>query len=268
LLAPLLMLLLVAGVSLDRARRAHGWRQVEARFRGVAQTLSEATFLRTHPPPDEGLSGADFLLVSPSGKRTATFPAAELELPSDTVADDWPSLRLSARVTVGGKAYLCSGLRLHRHPENAGDILYILYPESLWRDALWEAVRPPLLLGGFVGLASVALAVFLGQGLSRRVRELERRTRLIAAGDFSPMPLPGTNDELRDLACSVNEMAQQLSQLRGQCEKTERLRLLGQVSGGLAHQARRITGRSWRCSCICTRANGGRGVAAGSGCGS
>lgn len=250
LLAPLLMLLVgVAGIStwtaIASAHRA--WQQVEARFRGVAQTLSEATFPLQEPilRQMKGLSGADFLLVSPTGKRTATFPdpAAALVPSESTVADDWQSLRLFGPVSIKGEPYLCGGLRLHRHPENAGDTLYILYPESLWRDALWEAVRPPLLLGGFVALVSVALAVFLGQGLSRRVQELERRTRLIAAGDFSPMPLPKTNDELRDLARSVNEMAQQLSQLRETVQKTERLRLLGQVSGGLAHQLRNgITG--------------------------
>jgi signal transduction histidine kinase len=52
------------------------------------------------------------------------------------------------------------------------------------------------------------------------------------------MPLPGRDDELRDLARSVNEMAQRLAQFQKTVEQTERLRLLGQVSGGLAHQLR------------------------------
>src|SRR5262249_43273723 len=65
----------------------------------------------------------------------------------------------------------------------------------------------------------------------------------IAAGDFSPMPLPRRDDEIRDLARSVNEMAQQLAQYQETVKRTERLRLLGQVSGGLAHQLRNgVTG--------------------------
>jgi signal transduction histidine kinase len=52
------------------------------------------------------------------------------------------------------------------------------------------------------------------------------------------MPLPGRDDELRDLGRSVNEMAAQLAQLQEAVQKTERLRLLGQLSGGLAHQLR------------------------------
>src|SRR5262249_15409763 len=69
-------------------------------------------------------------------------------------------------------------------------------------------------------------------------RELERRTRLIAAGDFSPMPLPAPNDELRDLARSVNDMAERLARYQEAVQRTERLRLLGQVSAGLAHPVR------------------------------
>ena len=146
----------------------------------------------------------------------------------------------SGRAGRGGDrrdGLLCSGIRL-RHGQNAGDTLYILYPENLWRDALWEAIRPSLVVGGALGLASVVLAVVLARGLSRRIRELERRTRLIAAGDFSPMPLPSRDDEIRDLTRSVNEMAQRLAQFQKTAQQTERLRLLGQVSGGLAHQLR------------------------------
>src|SRR5262249_48931020 len=78
-------------------------------------------------------------------------------------------------VTVGGTAYLCNGVRLHHRP-NDGTILYIFYPESLWRDARWEAVRPSLILGAFAGLASVVLTFALGLRLSRRIGELVRRS--------------------------------------------------------------------------------------------
>ena len=112
-----------------------------------------------------------------------------------------------------------------------------------------------LVLGGSFGLASVALAIGLGQRLSRRVRELERRTRQIAAGDFSPMPLPAPNDEIRDLARSVNDMAERLARFHEATRRTERLRLLGQVGGGLAHQLRNgLAGAVSLCSCTCTRA--------------
>jgi signal transduction histidine kinase len=245
LLAPLLMLLLgvvaistwTAVASADRARH-----QLETQLRGIARTLATSSIpLQTNVLEQmKGLTGAEYVLVGSSGRRTGdTLEGTPIDLPpAAAVVDDWQTLRLGPPVTVGGRTYLCSGVRLRQPSDGSVATLYILYPEALWRDALWEAVKPSLVVGGFVGLASVLLAVGVGRRLSRRIRELGRRTRLIAAGDFSPMPLPGRDDEIRDLTRSVNEMAQQLAQLQQTVRKTERLRLLGQVSGGLAHQLR------------------------------
>jgi signal transduction histidine kinase len=244
LLLPLFLLLLgVAGISVWTAQASarQARRQVEARLRSVARFLSEdpgfpltLDVLHKMKP----LSGADFLLVRADAAPLTSLAEAPAELPPEAdVADDWRTLRLGPPLRVHGTTYLCSGIRLWHGP-NAGDTLYILYPESLWRDALWEAIWPSVVLGGSLGVASLALAVALARGVSRRIRELGRRTRLIAAGDFSPMPLPGRDDEVRDLARSVNEMAQRLAQFQKTAQQTERLRLLGQVAGGLAHQLR------------------------------
>jgi signal transduction histidine kinase len=118
------------------------------------------------------------------------------------------------------------------------EILYIFYPESLWHEAAWQALRPALALGIVGSLVSIVLSVLLTQMLTRRIQDLERRTRLIAEGDFSPMKLPSLDDELRDLGRSINDMAGRLAQFQETIRQTERLRLLGQVSGGLAHQLR------------------------------
>jgi signal transduction histidine kinase len=244
LLVPLLTLLLgVAGVStwtaLAAAERAR--QQIETRVRDVADYLSED---RSFPLSQKiledvkKLSGADYLLVRQAGGPLQTFATSDVQAPPpETVQDDWQALHLGSPVVVEGRTYLCSGFRLPQGPDR-GNTLFVFYPEALWRDAQWEAVWPSLVLGGSVGLASVALAVGVGQRLGRRIHELERRTRLIAAGDFSPLPLPARDDEIRDLARSVNEMAQRLAQLQEAVQRAERMRLLGQVSGGLAHQLR------------------------------
>jgi signal transduction histidine kinase len=245
LLLPLLLLLLgVVGLTVWMAVAAanRARHQVETRLRAVAQFLSSEDFpwqlnqgmlLRV-----KRLSGADFLLVRPERGPITTLAAVPDDLPPpEEVRDDWQGLHLGPPISLGTERYLCSGIRLWR-PPNAGETLYIFYPESRWRDALWEAVWPFLVLGVSVGGASLGLTVGLAQRLSGRIQELERRTRLIAAGDFSPMPLPRRNDELRDLTRSVNEMAERLAQFQETARRTERLRLLGQVSGGLAHQLR------------------------------
>ncbi len=246
LLFPLLMMLLgIAGVSswtaIAGVRRA--WRQIETQARDGARTLSEAHFPLTQNVLDQakGLSEAEYLLVSGDGRRLSTLANVDIALPPPE--RDWRSLHLGPKIAVGGRDYLCSGVELPSSTGPGRGVLYILYPDSLWRDALWEAVRPPLLLGGFVGLVAVAMTVGLAQRLSRRFQQLHQFTRRIAGGDFRPLPLSGPDDELRDLGQAVNHMAGRLAELQEAVQKNERLRLLGQVSGGLAHQLRNgVTG--------------------------
>jgi signal transduction histidine kinase len=244
LLLPLLLLLVgVLGLSVWMAFAAahQARRQIELRVRGVAMIVSEGKIPLAQQHVlfwIKQLSGADYLLVTQNGKQICTLDLAPERLPSaEEVSDDWRTLRLGPPLRAGPNTYLCSGIRLHRG-EESGDVLYIFYPERLWQDALWEAIWPFLVVGGSVGAASVALAVGLGQGLSRRLGELEQQTRRIAGGDFSPVPLPQRNDEIRDLAQSINEMAERLAQFQETTKRSERLRLLGQVGGGLAHQLR------------------------------
>jgi signal transduction histidine kinase len=242
LLLPVTLLLVgVAAISVTTAvvsaRQARA--QIETRLRDAARFLVEesnfplkSNVLQKLRP----LSGAEYLLVPPVGPRQTSLSHDPGEFES-AVADDWQALTLDTPVEIDGTNYLSGGIRLRRHP-NAGDTLYIFYPEALWRDARRQAIWPSLVLGICVGVAALGLALAQAQRLSRRVQELEQWTRSIAAGDFSPMPLPGRDDEIRDLARSVNEMAQQLAQFQKTVQQTERLRILGQVSGGLAHQVR------------------------------
>src|SRR5262249_31986422 len=149
--------------------------------RNVVRTLNEAN-LPVAPnwlAEMRGLSGAEYLLVDPEGRetRTAGLMAEPTELPVPiAIVDDGQELHLDARSEVAGTSYLCCAVRLHRP---AGAILYIFYPEALWRDARWEAVRPSLILGSFMGLASLLLAAGVARTFGRRIQELERRTRII-----------------------------------------------------------------------------------------
>ena len=94
-----------------------------------------------------------------------------------------------------------------------------------------------------IGLAALVLTLIGTRGIVGRLRDLERRTRQVAAGDFSTVPLPRRDDEVRDLARSVNDMAAKLAALQEAVARSERDRLLGQVSSGLAHQLRNaVTG--------------------------
>src|SRR5262245_36667236 len=164
LLLPVLLLLagiagISAGTALSAARLAT--RQIEARLRSVAHFVADDAWfpLRENILRRLGsLSGAEYLLNS--SPPLASFDDAPDALPPDVpVADHWQGLTLGTLVRVGGVSYFCSGIRLKRG-DNAGDVLYIFYPESLWSDARWEAIWPSLLLGSALGIAALALALW------------------------------------------------------------------------------------------------------------
>lgn len=246
LLVPLGLLLVgLVGASLWSARVAarRAEDRVAGQVRAVSQTLERAPFPLTGWVLDEmkNLSGAEFLLINPDGSRLTTLPTAQVQLPSEDALATAADRGIGPPVEVNGGTYRCRRLVL-KEPRNAGRVVYIFYPESLLDEAIADAVRPSM-LGLVFGLLAVGLTFGIGQRLVGRIRALERRTSQIAAGDFSPMPVPRANDEVRDLTVSVNEMADRLARLQQAVRTTERLRLTGQLAGGLAHQLRNgVTG--------------------------
>lgn len=211
----------------------------------VARTLTvPPTFRLTQPVLElmKGFSGAEFLFIHPNRPPVSTLQDPNTPPPADVpiaiLAAEGDDHRLGPPVTMAEAEYRCLRLPLREpHPDRGGD-LYIFYPESLRRTAVRDAVRPTLALGVIGGLIAIGLALAIGTRLVRRVRELEHRTRMIAGGDFRPMPLPAADDELTDLCKSVNDMARRLAEFQEASQRNERLRVLGQFSGGLAHQLR------------------------------
>ncbi len=250
LLLPLTLLLIGDAVATAWAAQIAA-RNAESRLAeqqwAIVHTLDEprSTFPLTQPVLEQmkGFSGAEFMFV-PTGElpREPVSTFAESQPPPTDVPRAVPTiktadLQLGPSVMVAGQEYRCLRLALREQSTPRRGDLYIFYPESLRRTAVRDAVRPLLILGG-AGVGAVILAFAFGSRLVRRVRNLDARTRLIAAGDFRPMPATGTDDELRDLSEAVNEMARRLAAYQDELQRTERLQVLGQFSGGLAHQLR------------------------------
>jgi signal transduction histidine kinase len=116
--------------------------------------------------------------------------------------------------------------------------LLVLYPEDRWWTATRGAVLPPLIAGGVTALVAVALTAWWARRFVRPIGLLSRQTEEIASGVFQPMQLPARDDELRDLTQSINRMVEQLTRYEQQVRRSERLKTLGQLGAGLAHQLR------------------------------
>src|SRR5262245_56535721 len=170
----------------------------------VARTLTEprSTFPLTERVLQQmkGFSGAEFLFVPVVGPPESTLtdpkPVPPADVPTATQPQSDEEHTLGPPVEVAGISYRVLRLPLRPPHPQAGGSLYIFYPETLRQTAVRDAVRPLLILGGVGGLAAIALAVAFGSRLVRRIRDLDARTRLIAAGDFRPMPVTGGGDEL------------------------------------------------------------------------
>jgi signal transduction histidine kinase len=249
LLLPLALLLLgdaaaTAWAAQLVARNAE--RRLAEQQWAIAHTLDEprSTFPLNKPILEQmkGFSGAEFMFVPaavPPREPESTFqqPQPPPDVPRSAPASE-TDLHLGPVVVVAGREYRCLRVALRQQdPVRRGD-LYIFYPESLRQSAVADAVRPLLILGGAGGLIAVALAFAFGSRLVQRVRNLDARTRLIAGGDFRPMRVEGADDEVRDLAEAVNDMARRLAAFQAELQQSERLKVLGQFSGGLAHQLR------------------------------
>jgi signal transduction histidine kinase len=207
---------------------------------GVLRVLREASFpLSPHVLEQmKHLSGADFVLEDPSGVRQGTIEGT-LHLPASMGEASSGEKRIWGDfVTLNGQRFWYRSVSLTPPSPQTGSQLYILYPESAMREAIWQAVKPTLTLSAAGGMAALALIVVATRGAVRHLRVLERCTARIADGDFRPVALPKRPWEIRQLAERINEMAAKLQQMKNVVVALERDRLLNQISGGLAHQLR------------------------------
>ncbi len=214
---------------------------VETQLRDVARTLTESTFPLTDAVlrQTRGLSGAEFAVLNSQGDVIASSTPG-LSPPADPQAAHEPEgLKLDETISFRGSTYFRAVVRRKRLPGTARDEwLHILYPEQQWRRAWREAVVPPLLVGGAALAVTGVLATWMAARWTRPLEQLRSQVEQIAEGDFRPLPLPARDDEIRDLAATVNRMAEMLARYEEEVRRRERLRTLGQLGGGIAHQMR------------------------------
>jgi signal transduction histidine kinase len=169
----------------------------------------------------KGLTGCEFLLVRAGGTSTGTTANADVG-------------ELSPGVELNGYRYSVVDIP-ETHP-NFGSILWVGYPTARSRERQMEAIRGPVVLGIAVVLA-ILLLLWSGTKLVNRIHRVKAQAEALVH-DGAIELVTEKNDELGDLQKALSETALRLRAYQKQQQDTERLRLLGQFSGGLAHQLR------------------------------
>lgn len=84
---------------------------------------------------------------------------------------------------------------------------------------------------------TVGLAFFLVRGLTRPVTSLLDATRRLKSGDLDHR-IAKLDDEFGEVAASFNEMADSLKKQMQEMQRTEQLRVCGEMAAGIAHEIR------------------------------
>ncbi len=247
LLVPMLLVVVVASVLSSGVSAWIGsrWarREESDRLARVVATLTDVSFPLQESVLQKmaGLSGADFVVWDQQQNvQSATLPLdAAIRRRLAAVPETGPLSDLSRNPTIEihGRSYLTAKVPLRQTGSRPLSLL-VLSPEDRWWTATRGAVFPPLIAGGATALIAIALTTLWARRFVRPIGLLSRQTEEIASGVFQPMPLPARDDELRDLTQSINRMVEQLTRYEQQVRRNERLKTLGQLGAGLAHQLR------------------------------
>lgn len=214
---------------------------VEAQLRNVAETLEGTNFpLESNVlKQTSGLCGAELLVLNTRGETVSGSFSGELAAKNLIPATDWRKLQLRQSFELKGERYFYTAVKLDRRPVGAEVVdLYVFYPEKSWQEATRQAALGPLLIG-LVALVLVgAAAWWVAASVTHPVHRLQDQVRKLTDRDYQAISLPGRDDEIRDLATTVNELAQKLAQYEEEVRGNERLRTLAQLGSGIAHQVR------------------------------
>lgn len=246
---PIAGLLTLSAVLLTGTSTWYAARNSELQTRRHMQAVTDALGNATYPlTPDVvrrmgAMIGGELLFVDREGQLTASttdeFESLWGQLGDLPVTEHGPASPQIIR--WNSSAYLVAGI--DRVYVARPGTLYVLLPNEdfavLWRNAL----LPPLAVILPILALALGVALVISRRVGHRVDQLRELFKRLASGDFQPVQVSGRDDELRDLMVSANQLSEQLRAMQEHLIVSERLQLLGQLSGGLAHQLRNsITG--------------------------
>ena len=240
----LLLLLAVAGTAaataLLAARRSDAERLRE--LQRLVQTLGDAQFPYTGSVLQKmhGLSGAEFVAQGASGQIAASTLPAKIEpanlLGAAPDATTFMHLSEFPITMLAGRSYFAA--RVRGNGAAGVHSLYILYPVQSWQEARWDAMWPPLAVGSVAFVLAFAVSAWLAHRSAARIGLVRELFSKLVAQQFPTVPAQPPHDEIYDLQIAANQLSARLAGMQEGIRRTERLRLLAQLAGGLAHQLR------------------------------
>lgn len=238
----LLTVLALAGIGAYLSIRATK-AQIATRIEGVAQILEHSNFPLTDAVLRQmrGLSGADMAVVDHDGHILATsgFTGDVTRLIDGSPNKNGTPFELGDRQWMPNEGYFHTIMALDdRRGHDGPTSLHIFYPEASYRRAWQHALYPSL---AFIVVALPVLVFLAGitaSRISQRVSRLQGQVDQIARGDFQQFALAEGDDEIRALGQAVNRMAVMLARYEDDVRRTERMRTLAHLGGGIAHQLR------------------------------
>jgi signal transduction histidine kinase len=244
ILSVVVLAILLASATSAYLDGSRARRQEEENLRRVVGTLVEATFPLTPRVLQQmrGFSGAEFVLLDAKNRlQIGTVPLEPKEIePLAQAREGDRNGRFSAgpRVMLAGKSYLVDRLSVAGRDARTPGLLIVLYPEDRWSATVRQAMYPALVAGVVAATAVVLVTTVLARRFVRPIQRLGDQTASIAAGQFKPVAVARRDDEIRDLALSINQMAEKLSRYENEVRRNERLQTLGQLGAGMVHQLR------------------------------
>lgn len=246
LLVPLLtaQLTVVIGIAFGAVwvNIARTTAELDARRNEVVAVLQDARFPLTGPVLEQmsRLSGHHFIVWNPDRD---TFTESSLRLSGEAIDRAAPQLRQALR--TGGHldaVTLPQGDFSVIAAQSAGqpnDVVLVLTSHATIAAARWDAIWPPLAIGGGTLLLLIPWLLAVTRGWSRRIGAIQRQVAEIARGNpVSPEPLSPRHDELSALMADIATMDTRLRELQQENLQLERERLVAQLAAGFAHQFR------------------------------
>lgn len=220
--------------------------EINEQLQGVVDTLAESRYPLTDNVLAQvsGFTGADFAISD----RTGTVSASSFQtapIISDIEIDDKVNVEEARTIVVDELRYYRLSIDLDRDVVNRpeSEILNIYYPQSDYRSAIRDAALPPVLVGSITFLIGLIVSFQIASRVTRPIRNFRDHLHELGRGQLEPIPVPKRNDEIRDLIISINELAKLISAYEADVRASERLRTLGQLGAGMAHQLRNsVTG--------------------------